>query len=234
MCTVTFVPRSATNFVLTSNRDEAPNRNTLPPKVYAGDGAQLLFPKDQLAGGTWIGASNKNRLICLLNGGFVAHERAERYRVSRGVIVTDLLSKPDAEKAIEGYNLDGVEPFTLILTDWAREIRLFELVWDGSQKHFSEKPLKPHIWSSSLLYTSEVKKKRESWFSQFLSKSTDPSKDELLQFHKKAGDGNRETDLIMDRGFVKTKSISQFLKNDDDICFRYEDLQNEQITISSL
>ncbi|MEM7086539.1 MAG: NRDE family protein [Bacteroidota bacterium] len=233
MCTVTFVPQSKMSFVLTSNRDEAPSRHTLPPEVYASNGAQLLFPKDQLAGGTWIGASDKNRLICLLNGGFVAHERAESYRLSRGVIVTDLLSKPDANSAIEHYNLNGVEPFTLILVDWASELHLFELVWDGRQKHFSKKPWIPHIWSSSLLYTSEVKKKRASWFSQFLSKSATPSKDELLDFHKTAGDGNDKTDLIMDRGFVKTKSISQFLKNDNDICFRYEDLQNEQITIRS-
>lgn len=233
MCTVTFVPQSKTSFVLTSNRDEAPNRSTLPPKVYVGDGAQLLFPKDELAGGTWIGVSDKNRLICLLNGGFEAHKREESYRLSRGVIVTTLLSIPQAEQAIADYDLNGVEPFTLILADWNSDLHLFELVWDGKQKHFSKKPIRPHIWSSSLLYTSEVKKKRESWFSQFLSESTATSKDELLHFHKTAGDGNSATDLIMDRGFVKTKSISQFLKNDDDICLRYEDLQNEQITINS-
>jgi len=233
MCTVTFVPQSLNSFVLTSNRDEAPNRHTLPPKVYVKGGAQLLFPKDELAGGTWIGASDQNRLICLLNGGFAMHEREESYRLSRGVIVTDLLSESDVELAIDNYNFNGVEPFTLIVADWASELQLFEMVWDGGQKHFSKKSLRPHIWSSSLLYSSEVKKKRQSWFSQFLSESADPSKDELLQFHKTAGDGNRETDLIMDRGFVKTKSISQFLKNDNDICLRYEDLQNEQITISS-
>lgn len=233
MCTVTIVPESKTSFVLTSNRDEAPNRHTLPPSVYKVNGTQLLFPKDEFAGGTWIGMSDKNRLICLLNGGFEAHQREESYRMSRGLIVTDLLSESNAVQAIDAYNLNGVEPFTLILVDWIADIELFELVWDGRQKHFSKKPLQPHIWSSSLLYSSEVKKKRESWFSQFLTKSTHPSKDELLEFHKTAGDGNRETDLIMDRGFVKTKSISQFLKNDDDICFRYEDLQNEQISINS-
>ncbi|MBL4664140.1 MAG: NRDE family protein [Flavobacteriaceae bacterium] len=233
MCTVTFVPQSATSFILTSNRDEAPNRNTLPPKVYAYNGVRLLFPKDELAGGTWIGVSDKSRFICLLNGGFQAHERAVNYRKSRGIIVTDLLVEDDIVIAIENYGLDGVEPFTLILVDWKSKLRLFELVWDGNEKHFSEKPQAPHIWSSSLLYSSEVKKKRESWFSLFLSESTNPSKDDLLQFHKLTGEGNPETNLIMDRGFVKAKSISQFLKNDDDICFRYEDLQNEQITMNS-
>lgn len=233
MCTVTFVPRSTSNFILTSNRDEAPHRNTLPPQLYELDGVQLLFPKDELAGGTWIGASDQNRLICLLNGGFEPHERESSYRMSRGVIVTDLLTKQDAASAIYGYDFFNVEPFTIVMVDWSDDLRLFEFVWDGKDGHFSEKPLAPHIWSSSLLYPSEVKRKREQWFSNFLFDHLSPSEVELLEFHKLAGEGNPETNLIMDRGFVKTKSISQFLKNDTDICLRYEDLQNQQITTRS-
>ncbi len=34
MCTVTFIPESVSGFILTSNRDEAPNRSTVPPKIY--------------------------------------------------------------------------------------------------------------------------------------------------------------------------------------------------------
>ncbi len=233
MCTVTFVPRSTSNFILTSNRDEAPHRNTLPPQVYELDGVKLLFPKDELAGGTWIGASDQNRLICLLNGGFEPHERETSYRMSRGVIVTDLLTQQDAATAIFGYDFFNVEPFTIVMVDWSVDLRLFELVWDGNESHFNEKPLAPHIWSSSLLYPSEAKRKREQWFSNFLLDHLSPSEVELLDFHKLAGEGNPETNLIMDRGFVKTKSISQFLKNDTDICLRYEDLQNQQITTRS-
>ena len=56
--------------------------------------------------------------------------------------------------------------------------------------------------------------------------------DALLQFHKIAGDGAIETDIVMDRGFVKTKSITQFahLKKDT---MRYEDLQTLQTTTTS-
>jgi hypothetical protein len=201
--------------------------------VYEQDGVKLLFPKDEMAGGTWIGASDQNRLICLLNGGFEPHERETSYRMSRGVIVTDLLTKQDATTAIYGYDFFNVEPFTIVMVDWSDNLRLFELVWDGNDSHFSEKPLAPHIWSSSLLYPSVVKKKREHWFSNFLFDHLSPSEVELLDFHKSAGEGNPETSLIMDRGFVKTKSISQFLKNDTDICLRYEDLQNQQITTQS-
>lgn len=234
MCTVTFVPQSDSSFVLTSNRDEAPNRNTLPPRVYVVDGVQVLFPKDELAGGTWIGASDRKRIICLMNGGFQSHERKASYRMSRGVIVTDLLSSEDAAAAIASYDFSDIEPFTIVMVDWSEGVRLFEMVWDGTDAHLTEKPIGPHIWSSSLLYSSEIKRKRELWFSEFLKKQKQPSEKELLQFHKNAGEGNSEIDLIMDRSFVKTKSISQFLKNDTDICFRYEDLQSQQITMESL
>jgi ribosomal protein S11 len=40
--------------------------------------------------------------------------------------------------------------------------------------------------------------------------------------------------LVMDRGFVKTKSISQFSKNNNNTFIRYEDLQTNEISNSSL
>ena len=69
MCTVTYLPLGDHNFILTSNRDVAPKRETTPPKEYNEVGVKLTYPKDKLAGGTWIGVSEKKRLICLLNGG---------------------------------------------------------------------------------------------------------------------------------------------------------------------
>ena len=77
MCTVTFLPLGNTDFILTSNRDEQRLRETLPPKIYEEDGVEMLFPKDKVAGGTWIGTSSKKRLVCVLNGGFIKHKRKE-------------------------------------------------------------------------------------------------------------------------------------------------------------
>ena len=34
MCTVTYLPLENNNFILTSNRDEDPNRKTIPPNTY--------------------------------------------------------------------------------------------------------------------------------------------------------------------------------------------------------
>lgn len=164
-----------------------------------------------------------------MNGGFTAHERKDSYRKSRGEIVTDLLIPEDVLKAIDSYNFNGIEPFTIILVDWKKELLLYELVWDGSISHFSEKPLAPQIWSSSLLYSEEMKKKREVWFSEFIFNNLNPSEAEVLEFHKTAGEGIQETDLIMDRGFVKTKSITQLSKSKFTI-FRHEDLQTSEVS----
>ena len=229
MCTVTFIPKSLDGFILTSNRDESPVRRAIPPMVYNIKGVKLLFPKDEVAGGTWFGLSSQKRLICLLNGGFTSHKRENNYRMSRGIIVTDLLTSEDVFTTIDTFNFDGIEPFTVILVDWKRELVLYELVWDGSSSHFSEKPLAPQIWSSSLLYSDEMKKKRETWFSDFIFNNLNPSEAELLEFHKSAGEANKETDLIMDRGFVKTKSITQFSKSKT-AALRYEDLQTSEVS----
>jgi hypothetical protein len=229
MCTVTFIPRSLDGFILTSNRDEAPARKAIKPRVYTVKGVELLFPKDEVAGGTWFGLSSKKRLICLLNGGFTAHEREDNYRMSRGSIVTDLLISEDVLSAIDTYKFIGVEPFTIILVDWKMELVLYELVWDGLLSHFSEKPLAPQIWSSSLLYSGEMKKEREAWFSEFILNNLNPTEAEVLEFHRTAGDGSNETDLIMDRGFVKTISITQLSKSKL-ATFRHEDLQTAELS----
>ncbi|QIE60429.1 NRDE family protein [Rasiella rasia] len=230
MCTVTFIPQNNNSFLFTSNRDEAPDRSTIAPEVYTLDNTQVLFPKDEVAGGTWIGLSDKQRLVCLLNGGFTAHERADSYRMSRGLLVTELLTTKDISEAINTYNFNGIEPFTLITVAYETTTQIFELVWDGTTAHFAEKPLQPHIWSSSLLYNKEAKALREAWFSEFIFTTMRPSAKEIKTFHKTAGIGNADIDLIMNRGFVKTKSITQIEKTEHSLWMQYEDLHNQQQT----
>ena len=231
MCTVSFIPLSAKDFIFTSNRDEDPGRDTLQPKIYWESEVKLLFPKDAVAGGTWIGLSDRKRLACILNGGFTAHKREEQYRMSRGILVTEVLTAEAVKETIEEYNFKGIEPFTLLVVDWKFRPTLLELVWDGNIAHFSEKPWEPMIWSSSLLYSEDVKKQREHWFVDFLDQTESVSKENILTFHHQSGEGNPETNLIMNRGFVKTKSISQIAKQEEDIIFRYEDIDTRQISL---
>ena len=138
MCTVSFLPLENNDFILTSNRDETPLRKTIAPDFYTENNAALLYPKDAFAGGTWIGISNQKRVICLLNGAFEKHQRKEFYRKSRGIIVTELLAVEDAVSEIQQTNFIDIEPFTLVLIDFKNELKIFELVWDGQNKHFQQ------------------------------------------------------------------------------------------------
>tara|TARA_R110000787_G_scaffold96415_1_gene199710 strand:- start:15747 stop:16451 length:705 start_codon:yes stop_codon:yes gene_type:complete len=234
MCTVSFIPKVNGDFILTSNRDESPNRSTIPPGIYELNDTRLLFPKDEIAGGTWIGASDKKRLICLLNGGFEAHIPKDAYRLSRGIIVKNLLTVKDAVVEIDLINLNDIEPFTIILVEYLKELKLYELVWDGKNKYFSEKELNPIIWSSSLLYSKEIKFKREKWFSEFMKNDNNPNKNDVLSFHKNAGESDEKSNIVMNRGFVCTKSITLFQKKNYNEMMRYEDLQTGMINKMTL
>ena len=224
MCTVTLFPVGKSNFVLTSNRDEAPNRVSLPPDIYDVSGIRMMFPKDKLAGGSWIGVSDKKRVLCVLNGGFTRHSRKDKYRLSRGVVMKDLLTCNDIEKAVTKYELQDIEPFTLVIIDWVEDLRFFELVWDGDNKHFQELPLAPKIWSSSTLYNDKMKNERQQWFADFLSANI-LSDEHVLDFHQDTQKDNTEYGIVMDRLFVKTTSITQVVKQEQTVSMNFNNLQ---------
>lgn len=223
MCTVTYLPVNENSFILTSNRDENPKRKTIPPKEYVVDGVELFFPKDEVAGGTWIGLSEKKRLICLLNGGFKIHQREERYKMSRGVIVKMLLTSDDAVAEIENFDFNGIEPFTIVLVDWNNGLKTYELVWTGSEKHFKELDQKPHIWSSSTLYTDEMKQLRKDWFAEWLSMQSEFHPQEIVKFHQDETKGNEEISLKMKRSYVETISTTCIQKLEGSIEVDYLD-----------
>lgn len=229
MCTVSIFPKKNNDFVLTSNRDEAPNRIAVAPEFYTLNNVKVLLPKDELSGGSWIGVSENNRVVCLLNGGFNIHKRKTEYRHSRGIVVNELLVCEDIETSIEIYNLQNIEPFTVVIADWNEELKFYELVWDGEKKHITNLLLDSYIWSSSTLYTEEKKQERAKWFEDFKSKNELTSKT-ILKFHKTAGKGNLDYGTVMDRGFVKTTSITQIEKTGDIVTVYFENLNTSEIS----
>lgn len=227
MCTVTYIPIASEHFILTSNRDESALRATEPPREYEIAGSKMIFPKDKLAGGTWIGVSDKNRLICLLNGGFENHTRKASYRMSRGVIVKTLLASENLEETLNTFDFSDIEPFTIVAIDWNGMRSAYELVWDGAQAHLQTLEDRPYIWSSSTLYTADMKAKRQAWFAEF-KEQQDLSPQALLQFHTLAGEGDPATNVCLDRGILRTVSITQVEKTSGTCHMRYHDLLSEK------
>ncbi len=228
MCTVTYIPKENNNFILTSNRDEAYGRTTLAPSFYDIDGVKMLFPKDAVAGGSWIGISEKSRMICLLNGGFENHIKVQDYRMSRGVVVKELLKAENLSKAISDFNYQGIEPFTIVAIDWSTSLIATELVWDGYKAHITVLGKEPKIWSSSTLYDNVMKVKRRNWFADF-SQKTDWSTKSLFDFHTTAGEGDEYVDLRMNRGKLGTVSITQVEKTEEACTMTYHDFQKEEV-----
>ena len=231
MCTVTYLPLGNNDFILTSNRDETPLRNTIPPHKYIENGVELTYPKDELAGGTWIGLSDKKRLVCLLNGGFEKHIRKSSYKMSRGIIVKNILSADDGVSFINNFDFKEIEPFTLILVDWNNQLEAYDLVWDGTTKHFNKLLQEPKIWSSSTLYTEEMKALRKDWFANWLLENKDYKQKDILEFHQNENLGNTEISPKMKRETVETVSVTSVKKEALEVNFNYLDFVNTSKTM---
>ncbi len=91
MCTVSFVKANG-KIIITSNRDEKIIRpNAIEPKTYQLNNKNVIFPKDNKAGGTWYAIDEHSNVLVLLNGAEEKHILKESYRKSRGLIVLDLI-----------------------------------------------------------------------------------------------------------------------------------------------
>jgi len=230
MCTVTYIPTKDGIF-LTSNRDEKSWREpAIPPKAYPFESGSILFPKDANAGGTWIAAHENGNAIVFLNGAFESHTSAPPYKKSRGIVLLDLINSNSPFNSFHTVNLNNIEPFTAIIFDQGY---LYECRWDGLQKHRETLNQEDrHIWSSSTLYDLQVREKRKGWFDEWLKKTPQIALNDILQFHRFTGDGDRNNDLMMDRdGKVGTVSITSLHLAGQKISMHYLDVQtNERYT----
>ena len=223
MCTVTYVSPAPGHFILTSNRDESANRAAKQLVTVERYGQQLMFPQDIGAGGTWIAASDHQRVVCLLNGAFEGHRPQPPYRISRGVMVLESFSYLKPADFFQQYIFEGIEPFTFIVSEKGQ---LWEFRWDGSASFLQElDPHAPHLWSSSTLYPAPVRAMRQQWFKNWWSEGRTFDLEEVLAFHRTAGTGDPRNDVVMNRdGVVQTVSITSIEKMPKEINLRHFDL----------
>ncbi len=210
MCTVAFLPYK-NKFYFASLRDESPERKlALPPAIYNIDGIEVVAPLDGLASGTWVGASCFGNIIILLNGAFENHIRGSNYRLSRGLIVKALLLQETPVTAWQQMDFQKIEPFTLVV--WQQQ-QLYELVWDGQQKHNQQFVItKPHIWSSSTLYNAAAKQQRHEAFQKWWATEPRVSKQSMLSFFQSVAD--QQNGFLIHRS-PKMKTLSfTFLTQD--------------------
>ncbi len=228
MCTVTYVPMANDNFIFTSNRDESPKRSATEMAWEVFNGKTVLFPRDALAKGSWIAISDQQQLVCILNGAFQNHKHQPPYKLSRGIMALRFFTYTNASAFFEEFEFEGMEPFTMIIIDKGH---LYELRWDAQQKHIIELSMnEPHIWASYTLYPEEWQQKRMLWFEEWLAQNQEIDQGAVLSFHKSAGEGNPEYDMVMNRkNIVRTTSITSILSGNGSMQIRYEDMLNGSI-----
>lgn len=233
MCTVTYLPGKDEIF-FTSNRDEKQFRSqALQPHIYTNLLGKIMYPRDPDAGGTWIAVHERGHAMVLLNGGFEGHLPDPPYRRSRGQIVLDFMACVSPAKCFKDIDLAAVEPFTAVIWDQGQ---LLTCVWDGMEKHtMHEDTAKPHIWSSSTLYSREVRRKRSSWFSVWQQDHPSFDQKDIIDFHRFSGDGDTYNDLLMNRdGKVFTVSITSLAIKKDQAEMIYLDLKDQKSYIQKI
>jgi len=222
MCTVSFIPLNG-NYYITSNRDESILRErAIPPTKYTINNKVIYFPKDPKAGGTWFAHDDENCIV-LLNGAKEKHIQKDKYRKSRGLVVIELITSKKPIKEWKSIDLDGIEPFTIILFS---ENLLFQLQWDEIEKNSIELDItKSYIWSSSTLYDKQIREERAKWFTNFIKSEEKLDNKKLLNFHQFTESNNKNFGLQINRNnILKTISITQCIISKKEITFNYIDL----------
>lgn len=236
MCTVTYIPNKE-GYLLTSNRDEKLDREPATQPIYKRVGEYLLlFPKDPLAGGTWIAQSDSGTTACLLNGAIEKHLSRPPYRKSRGIVVLDLFRYDSLAHFSREYNFNGIEPFTLVLLENEIQTMLSELIWTGEKVIINRLPAEePRIWSSVTLYNENVRQDRRKWFANWLDKHASIKFEGVLTFHEFGGLGKMDEIFNMKKdGIWMTKSITQVQKQDRNYIMRHKDMLTDQFYVNNL
>ncbi|MBD1431355.1 NRDE family protein [Sphingobacterium sp. DN00404] len=237
MCTVTYIP-TLDGFYFTSSRDEKASRATIPPMKHRIDGIDLIYPKDEIAGGTWIAAGYNGRTACLLNGAFHNHVKQKSYRRSRGLILLESFKHKSMYEFSNVVNLNGVEPFTIISLIHLPGItsEFTEFRWDGTSKHLRQLDIrKSQIWSSATLYNSKIQLQRTALFEDWIKKFKDVNGRNILAFHSTKHGLNVSHDIIMKgEDDLMTLSISQLHFNNGNVVFKYYDILNDKAYVTGL
>jgi hypothetical protein len=221
MCTVSYVPLGPGNFILTSNRDENPERVTLEPgkQITITKSESIICPKDSKAGGSWIAMSDHGKVACLLNGAFIRHKHEPPYSRSRGLVLMEYFSFSSAVDFHNKVDLKGVENFTLLMLENGM---VYELRWDGEEKFFQLKDERePHLWSSCTLYDEETAAFKDLKFQSWIETKPKATAEEIAFFH---GYHNPNDGFLLELPQVKTVSITSIQRSAKEIQMTYHDL----------
>ena len=232
MCIVSYVHRK-NGFILTSNRDENPNRKTINPDYYFIDNQTFIFPKDKKAGGTWFAINcTKSQVGCILNAQQPHHKKSNQ---SRGVFLLNHLKKFRFYQNLTARHFQNLPPFEYLFIDYKQKYPQFRTYyWDG-QKLLNKKsePLKNELWSSKSLYSREKHSENLSSYNRWIKQNPNFNQESVMQLHEdyfvqglKSKNFHRHQQTLN----IQTVSITSLSVDGDNKKLVYRDLISKEIT----
>jgi hypothetical protein len=144
VCTIAFAWQVLADapIAVAANRDEALDRESLPPRVLESD-PTIVAPQDAEAGGTWIGVTELGLFVAITNRWTEGGPPDLPAGRSRGLLVRDALRCEDAAAAVDLVRSEVVDRdyagFNLLVADADRATYL---EWDGDLR---ERTLDPGV-----------------------------------------------------------------------------------------
>jgi uncharacterized protein with NRDE domain len=91
--------------IVKNKKNKKKNRKTQKPEIIN----EILYPKDMIKGGTWIGMNVKNKNIAFLTNSFLKENKEDKvYETSRGSLIFEYLKDKESinefEKRFEDYD----------------------------------------------------------------------------------------------------------------------------------
>ncbi len=215
MCIASYV-KTSTGFIYTFTRDEDPNRAFSNPTWLE---TNVFAPKDELAGGTWIGY-NRHHIYSLQNGGSVKHVRQLPYDKSRGLLLLSIL-QTDSLNTLKFAIEEHIEPFTINSIDTMNG-QLTSIIYDGNnQLDVKSIDKVSFIKLSTTLYSKEHSEMIADRFYQ----SNLNTEDDIFSFHYDHRVGNYLNPIVK----PASSSITQFVAKNGQISFKFQHLLNGEI-----
>lgn len=212
LCIVSIFSESPGNFILTQNRDESilrPSSDDFQTREIHG--RKYTGPVDLVSEGTWI-YYTENFVCCILNGGYENHSHRPPYRMSRGLVILELLKYNSIDQFINAIDLDRIEPFTMIMLNRNSDEKKI-LVWDEIQKHREDLSGEELIVrSSSTLYSESEKEIHRQAFENLTDKSP-----------KSIYDLQDKLKMLENKKYptVQSTSITQIIQNANQIKLKF-------------
>lgn len=220
MCTLSYLATSE-GYILTHNRDELALRPSTEQIQHRKiNGVDTYFPQDLHAGGTWF-AGQKQKTVCLMNGGSVPHKHEPPYRKSRGLVLLESLEYENAEDFFTAYDFSGIEPFMLFVATG----NSLERITHNEQETFLEQMdhRADHIWSATMLYEKPIREKRAEDFWQWRAGHS-PDAGAVINFHLRNPGKNQDSYIIERENGLKTVSLTQTVMDQTGSKMYYRDL----------